>query len=304
MSPPTAFKTPAGETAYLAAYDAAMKSWPVPYDEMDVPSRFGTTHVIVSGPQAASALVLLHGYMATSMMWSFNIAALSKDHRVYAVDVMGQPGKSIPGEPIRCTADYVSWLTTILDRLRLDRVSLVGMSFGGWLALNYAVAAPHRLRKLVLLSPAGLLPMVRQFTMRGMLMVWLPARFTVKPFLGWLGFKDRMFANMLDLMYLGMKNFRMPIETARIAPDVVSDENLRRLHVPTLLLIGDQEVISDPAKALERARRLIRDFRGSLVPRSSHEMCVSQHEIVDARILDFLDEVRSNAVDRVVASGR
>src|SRR5262249_3636292 len=154
-------KTRDGEARFLAAYDAAMKSWPVPYEEIEIPGRFGTTHVVVSGPNAAPPLVLLHGYMATLTMWSPNIAAFSKDYRVYAVDVMGQPGRSTPGEPIGSAAEYVSWLTATLDALGLDRVCLVGMSFGGWLALNYAVAEPRRVQKLVLLSPGGLLPMVR-----------------------------------------------------------------------------------------------------------------------------------------------
>ena len=297
----TAFKTPAGEAAYRAAYDAGMKSWPVPYEEIDVPSRFGTTHVIACGPKAAPPLVLLHGYMATSTMWSFNIAAFSKDHRVYAVDVMGQPSKSIPDEPICNTADFASWLTATLDGLGLDRVSLVGMSFGGWLALNYAVAVPQRVRRLVLLSPGGLVPMVKQFTVRGMLMVSLPTHLTVNTFFRWLGFTDRAYANMLELMYLGLKHFRMPFETARIGPAVVLDEALRTLRVPTLLLIGDHEVISDPTRALARARRLIPDFRGGLVPGCRHEMCVRQHRIVNARVLEFLEESRRNLSDRVVA---
>ena len=92
----SAFKSLEGKAAYLAAYDAAMRLWPVPYDEKDIVTRFGTTHVIVSGPKDAPPLVLLHGYMATSAMWSSNIADFSKRHRVYAVDVMGQPGKSVP----------------------------------------------------------------------------------------------------------------------------------------------------------------------------------------------------------------
>ena len=58
------FKTPEGEVAFLAAYDAAMKLWPVRYEELEVPSRFGTTHIIASGPKDAPPLVLLHGYVA------------------------------------------------------------------------------------------------------------------------------------------------------------------------------------------------------------------------------------------------
>jgi pimeloyl-ACP methyl ester carboxylesterase len=239
--------------------------------------------------------------MATTTMWSINIAAFSENHRVYAVDVMGQPSKSLPDEPICNTADFVSWLTVTLDALRLDCVPLVGMSFGGWLALNYAVAVPQRVRKLVLLSPGGLLPMVSQFFVRGLVMVTLPTRLTVHSFFRWLGFTDPAYANMLELMYLGLKHFRMPLETARIGPAVVTDEELRTLPVPTLLLIGDHEVISDPTAALERARRLIPDFRGELVAGARHEMCVRQHRIVDARVLDFLDESHRSLSDRVVA---
>ena len=163
MSPPSPFKTPEGEATFLAAYEAALKLWPVPYEELDIPTQFGMTHVVAAGPDKAPALVLLHGYMATSVMWAPNVADFSRDYRVYAIDIMGQPSKSVPGDPIRDATDYVAWLTATLDGLDLGRVSLAGMSFGGWVALQYAVAAPERIRRLVLLSPGGFLPMAKQF---------------------------------------------------------------------------------------------------------------------------------------------
>ncbi len=184
---------------------------------------------------------------------------------MYAIDVMGQPGKSIPDpdEPIRDAADFVAWLSATLDGLNLDRIFLVGMSYGGWLALNLAMTAPERVRKLALLSPAAsFLPLVRQFTLRGMLMGLFPTRLTVNSLMGWMGFKDTPgdmgTRRILDLVYLGMKHFRLPPETMRIMPSVFSDDELRALHVPVLLLIGDHEVIYDPAKALARARRSFR----------------------------------------------
>jgi pimeloyl-ACP methyl ester carboxylesterase len=302
MSDQSMFKTHEGEALFLAAYEAALNAWPVPHDQIDVPTRFGTTHVVVCGSSTAPPLVLLHGYMATSTMWSPNITAFSKDYRVYALDVMGQPGKSIPADPICNAADFVSWLTATLDALHLDRVSLVGMSFGGWLALNYAIAVPQRVRKLVLLSPGGLLPMVRQFSVRGMLMVAVPTRLTVNAFFRWLGFTERAYANLLELVYLGLRHFRMPTETARVMPAVVSDEALRTMTVPTLLLIGDREVISDPARALERARRLIPEFEGDLVAGCRHDMCASQPDIVDARVLTFLK--KAGLADRAATAER
>jgi pimeloyl-ACP methyl ester carboxylesterase len=274
-----------------------MNLWPVPYEEIDIPTRFGMTHVVVTGPKDAPPMVLLHGYFATLTMWSPNIADFSKDYRVYAIDVIGQPGKSIPDpdEPIRDATDYVAWLRETLDALNLGRISLVGMSYGGWLALNFAMAAPERVRKLVLLSPAASFqPIVRQFGLRVMLMVLFPTRLTANSIMGWMGFKDTPGDTaarcVLDLFYLGMKHFRLPPETARIMPSVFSDDELRALHVPVLLLIGDREVIYDPAKALARARALLPSFEGELVPRCNHDMCSSQPRIVDKRVLDFLND--------------
>jgi len=279
------FKSADGEAAYLAAYAAVMRFWPVRYEERDIPTRFGSTHVIVSGPADAPPLVLLHGYMATSAMWAPNIADFSRDYRVYAIDVMGQPSKSVPARPIENRAEYAEWLTETLNALHLHRVALVGMSFGGWLALGYAVAWPERVEKLVLLSAGGLLPLARQFTLRGMLMMFCPTRVTVNGFMRWLGIDA---APIVELMYLGLKHFRMAAETARVMPIAFSDDELRSLRMPTLVLFGDREVICDPAAALARARRLIPDCQGELVAGPRHEMSASHHRVVDARVLDFL----------------
>ncbi len=305
MSRHSAFKTPQGEAAFITAYDNAMKLWPVPYEERDIPTRFGLTHVVVSGPQDAAPLVLLHGYMATLLSWAPNIGDLAKNHCVYAIDVMGQPGKSIPDEPIRNDADYVAWLTATLNGLHLTRIALAGVSFGGWIALNYAAAEPERVQKLVLLSAGGLLPISTQFRLRGMLMMFFPTRFLVNSFMRWAGFStapgEADARPILNLMSLGMKHFRIPKETLRIAADPLSDYDLHEMHVPILVLFGENEVLCDPIEALARARRVIADFRGELVPASSHDMCVSQRAIVDARICEFLRETRHGVPERSVA---
>ena len=188
-------------------------------------------------------------------------------------------------------------MTATLNGLHLDRIFLVGMSYGAWLALNFAVAAPERVRRLVLLSPGGcFIPMCKQFSLRGMLMMVCPTRYTVNSFMRWLGFTDSPGdaggRRVFDLMYLDLKYFRAPRETLRVVPTLFSDDQLRALRVPTLLLIGEHEVICDPATALARARRLVPDIQGELLPGSSHNMCVSQCRIVDARILGFLRTTR------------
>ena len=76
------------------------------------------------------------------------------------------------------------------------------------------------------------MPMVRQFSLRGMLMVFFPTRFTVNSFMRWLGFKENSLTRyraggVVELMYLGLKHFRVPAETSRVMPTVFSDDELR-----------------------------------------------------------------------------
>src|SRR5262249_15327734 len=99
-----------------------------------------------------------------------------------------------------------------------------------------------------------------------------------------LGIADEQF---LQLIYLGLKHFRMPPETARVTPTVFSDDELRTLRVPTLVLYGDHEVICDPAAAVARARRLILDVEADRNAGGSQDMVLSHKGFVDARILDF-----------------
>ena len=66
-----------------------------------------------------------------------------------------------------------------------------------------------------------------------------------------------------EQLYLGFKHYRCQGEAN---PDIFSDDELRGLQVPTLVLIGQQEVIYDPVASIERARRLIPHIQAGLVP--------------------------------------
>ena len=95
----------------------------------------------------------------------------------------------------------------------------------------------------------------------------------------------REMTSVIKLMVLGLKHFRFP---RPVSPTVFSDSALRALQVPTLLLMGDREVIYDSAKALSRARRLIPNLEAERVSGCSHDMTVRQHRLVDGRVVDFL----------------
>jgi pimeloyl-ACP methyl ester carboxylesterase len=149
------FKTQVGQSRYFATYDAALKLWPIAYEESYVTTSYGQTHIISCGAKAASPLVLLHGGYASSTIWFPNIADLAENFHVLAIDTIGEPDKSVPTRKNNTKSDLAAWLVSVLDELKIQRTKVVSLSRGGWLALNLAIHAPLRLEKIVLLSPAA-----------------------------------------------------------------------------------------------------------------------------------------------------
>jgi hypothetical protein len=139
------YKNPEVKAKCLAIYDSALAHWPVPYEQLDLPTRFGRTHVVVSGPQDAPPLILLHGNWATAMMWSSAISELSHDRCVYALDQIDDVGKSSPTRLPASRSDYAAWLMDVFDQLELQQADIVGLSYGGFLAVLEYQTSDHQL---------------------------------------------------------------------------------------------------------------------------------------------------------------
>jgi len=153
------FKSTDAERKYAAAYDKVLAQWPVPFTQVTVNTPFAETHVIITGPEGSAPVVLLHATGMSSTVWLPNIGALSRGHRTFAVDIANEPGRTQQTRLLRDPDDCATWLAGVLEGLGVPRVSFVGSSFGGWLAINFALQAPARVDKLVLLAPAAsLLP--------------------------------------------------------------------------------------------------------------------------------------------------
>jgi pimeloyl-ACP methyl ester carboxylesterase len=136
----------------MAAYEAMLGLWTVPYESVEVETTFGSTLINVTGPVDGPQLVLLHGAGLSSTAWFANIAGFSTKHRVYAVDVIGDAGKSIAEQLLEKRIDYAQWLREVLDTLNIEKCYLLGHSYGGWLTLNMALAYPERLSKIITVS--------------------------------------------------------------------------------------------------------------------------------------------------------
>jgi pimeloyl-ACP methyl ester carboxylesterase len=150
------YRSEAAGAAVHAAYRAVLDGWPVSHEERRVPTGQGETFVVACGPPGAPALVLLHGAQANAATWMFDSLAWSQRFRLYAIDMIGEAGFSAPSRPDLASDAYARWLDEVLDGLGVARAAIVGVSLGGWLALDYATRRPGRVERLALLCPAGI----------------------------------------------------------------------------------------------------------------------------------------------------
>lgn len=279
---------------YFAACDALYALGAPALAESDVETFFGTTHVYRYGPaepagQACTPVVLVHGAGSCSAMWYPNTPALSVDRPVYAVDTPGDPGRSVQRAPIHEPERAAQWLDETLAGLGLDRVHLVGISYGGWLALNQAHRRPDRLASVTLLDPGGLEKVGLRF------FVWifasLFATFAPK------ALRPRL-AAWLEQPVLIVPELRTMIRTAvrayrirRPAPLPLSDDELSTIRTPLYLVLGKRSLLVHPQRQAERVPRLIPGSRAEIISDTGHAPQIDHAAEINRRTLDFMASV-------------
>jgi pimeloyl-ACP methyl ester carboxylesterase len=149
------WKTPQGGETVRARYRQFLAFWPKPAVERRIETSLGETFVIEHGADGAPAVVFLHGSASNALVWLRDAAAMGGRFKTYAVDMVGEPGLSAEARPPLASGAYVAWLDEVLAALSVERCALVGISLGGWLALEYATHRPERVSAMALLCPGG-----------------------------------------------------------------------------------------------------------------------------------------------------
>lgn len=99
MTAKSVYKSKDAAKTILDRYRAYLARWPVPNEQLYLPTREGETFVVASGPKDAPPVPLLHGTMANAAMWMRDIVKWAREFRVYAVDIIGDAGLSAPSRP-------------------------------------------------------------------------------------------------------------------------------------------------------------------------------------------------------------
>ena len=291
------FKSEKAKEQYLNYYDSRAVQWPVASESKFVETSFGKTFVRISGPTGSPPLVLLPSASASSLIWLPNIRSLSKDYRVYAIDNIYDVGLSVYIRTLKQPEDFVSWLDELFTGLGLeDNINLMGYSYGGWISSRYVLDHPERIHKMVLLAPAAtIFPLPGEWAWRGILSA-MPHRYFMKKFMvDWM-FEDLVnrkdedsrekLNTLIDDAMMGLRCFKMKM---LVAPAVLTDKELEGIQVPTLFMVGEHEKIYSAVEAVKRVNSIAPQIKTAIIPNASHDLPISQADLVEADVIDFLN---------------
>jgi pimeloyl-ACP methyl ester carboxylesterase len=172
----------------------------------------------------------------------------------------------------------------VLAAVGAERAHLVGVSFGGWTALQQQLARPGRVAALTLVDPAGFGPLtVRSYRwvvlcgMAGLLPGGLRRRAARR--------LVNATINEVALLRLGLagRGFRRRLPT----PPVVPDEHVRRIAVPVQLLLGARSALHDSAAVAARVTAVVPHWRVEVVPDAGHALVLDAPGLVVDRVLGF-----------------
>jgi len=270
------------QDAFLAALDAQLASTGLPAEITDVPTTAGRTRVTSWGPADAPAVVLLHGYGATSGSWVPLVPQLANSRRVHLVDLIGDAGHSEADRPLRRPEDLFRWLDDVLTWTGRPSVGLVGHSYGGWLACSYALSRPQKVHHLSLVDPTNCFSgLATRYVLRALPVLLRPSPQRWKSFLHWEAAGARLDERWVEVSSLATLVPHAPI----VRPRRPTPSELESLSCPTVVLIADRSKAHNPAAVARSAARYDAITVVHLADASHHSIPATQGDQVAAAIL-------------------
>ncbi len=288
MGESSIYRSPEGEAGLAALYEEALARLGPGCETRRVGTSLGETHVILAGPEDAPPLIVLPGGNFLNPLCLSWFLPLAGAFRIYAPDIIGQPGRSAQTRPSAKGDGHARWLVDVLDGLGLGRVPFVGISYGAGIILRLAGLAPERVAGSVLVSPAGIAtgpiwPMIRETALPMLVYRAFPNRERLlraaRPILTDL---EEPYVRQLGLVYRHVK-------LDRELPRAATREELAGYEAPTLLFSAENDLFFPAEKVIPRAGEIIPNLETETLPGDRHVPSRQTFARINDRIAAFLN---------------
>ena len=265
------YASPGDRDRFMATYATAMRALPAPQQTRDIRTSFGTVRVyrFAGAHDDRAPLLLLPGRAAPTPVWADNLPGFLALRSVYTVDLLGEPGYSVQERPLATGDDQAAWLHEVLAALPEPQVHVVGLSIGGWTAMNLAVHRPERTASVTLIEPVFVFgSMSIEAIVRS-----IPASVPSFPrswrdgFNSWTaGGAPVEHEPVGEMIEAGMQTYRLKLPI----PSVIDPQRIAALKIPTLVILAGASPMHDATAAAEVARRTLQRGTVKVYPGTSH----------------------------------
>lgn len=281
------YRTQEAKTKMRENYRKALNQWPVRYRELDVPTSFGNTHIIVSGAENQKPLILLHGSSANSTSWIYNIRSFSKKYTVYSIDIIGDIGKSVMIKKPANRKDYAAWLSEVMKRLNIRRASFVGCSYSSSIVHGFITEYPEQADKAIYIS--GYYGKTSFQTLFKLICYSVnPSRKNIKKMIDWMNGGEMKITDveiaMIDAFLYRMKAYNPYL----IDLSNVPSQEIENLKTPLMILMGKKDGLCDPVKTCNYIHNLNPSIQVNIIPNGGHMFYIDDPILTAELIQNFL----------------
>ena len=248
----------------MALYDAKLRACNLVYEELEVPTFAGATHVIVAGAVDKPPVILLHGINAGAPLALEAMRDLVDRYRIYAVDTVGQTTKSAETRLSVKDNSYGRWLSEVMDGLGLASAPVIGVSYGAFLLQRLIAHAPQRVQKAIFVVPGGLVNGGGWESMKKLFLPLLKFNFSKKE-ADLLKFMDA-FYNTKDAHSVAFQRaVLLGVKMDYRKPPLVTAAEMAAFEGAVYAMVADTDVFFPGARALERCKAVFKNFKASAV---------------------------------------
>ncbi|MEQ6357072.1 alpha/beta hydrolase [Lysinibacillus sp. M3] len=281
------YKTQIGREMSLKLYDAQLRKLEYSCKDVYVHTRFGRTHIIETGNLSGEPLLVFHGGNSTTAYNLLMYRFLLKDFHIYAVDIIGHPGKSDEVNLSPRNYDYGKWARDVITALGFDRIACFGTSFGGGVLAKLMCTAPEKVKKSVLIVPSGINNAFPISTVKMMIPLLKYKLTKNEKYIKKTALFMAINEEILDKDTLNMvKDSFDHVKTKIGMPSNVSEQLMQQCKAPTLIMAAEKDCLFPAEKVLPRAQRIIPNNTVHMLKGCGHMHMMPERE--QKMIVDFL----------------
>lgn len=282
------YKNEKTKTELLKRYNQKQQSLKIPTEDIYVNTFAGKTHILASGDVNNPPVVLLHAFNAGAPVSLEPIQGLQKKYRLYAIDTVGQATKSDETKLSLKNEDYGKWVAEVLTQLKIEQASIIGVSYGGFLALKLIQFAPEKVSKAILVVPAGIVDgnignLLRKVTLPMITFLVTKSEKSLKRFM------DTFYTTYEEEDVSFIKHILLGTKQDHRKPPLVNKEDLKLFKAPTYIMVADNDVFFPGKKVVKKAKTIFKNLKEYYILKNSkHAPSIHAYSEIENKINDWL----------------